>query len=70
MTVALVLLGACSPEPTADKPRRGSPTALSGTLRITGSSTMQPLMAEVAKSFQSLHPGVRIEPRGVLNSGR
>lgn len=34
---------------------------LSGQLIITGSSTMAPLVATMAKRFQSLHPGVRID---------
>lgn len=36
---------------------------LSGQLLLAGSSTMAPLMSEIAKRFQSLHPGVRIEVR-------
>lgn len=34
---------------------------LSGKLLLTGSSTMAPLMADLARRFESLHPGVRIE---------
>jgi len=36
-------------------------TQLSTRLLLTGSTTMAPLMAEVAKRFQALHPRVQIE---------
>lgn len=35
--------------------------APSATLRITGSSTMAPMVMEIARRFQRLHPGTRIE---------
>jgi len=41
-----------------------SPTGeggLSGRLTLTGSSTIAPLAAEMAKRFEQLHPGVRID---------
>lgn len=41
-----------------------SPTddsGLSGRLTLTGSSTIAPLAAEMAKRFEKLHPGVRID---------
>jgi len=34
---------------------------LQGKLILTGSSTIAPLAAEIAKRFESLHPGVRID---------
>lgn len=34
---------------------------LSGRLIITGSSTIAPLAGEIAKQFESLHPGVRVD---------
>lgn len=34
---------------------------LNGRLNITGSSTVAPLVAEIAKRFESLHPKVRID---------
>lgn len=37
---------------------------LSGTLVLSGSSTLQPAVAEMAKTFQARHPGARIEVRG------
>lgn len=33
----------------------------SGRLLLTGSSTMQPLVAEIGKRFQALYPGVRVD---------
>jgi phosphate transport system substrate-binding protein len=35
--------------------------ALKGKLTITGSSTVAPLVMEIGKSFESIHPGVRID---------
>lgn len=34
--------------------------ALSGSVSLTGSSTIAPLIAELAKTFEASHPGVRI----------
>ena len=42
---------------------------LSGQLQLAGSSTMAPLMTEIAKRFQTLHPEVRIAVR-MGGSGR
>lgn len=48
----------------------GNTTAQTGTrLLLSGSTTMAPLMTEVAKRFQALHPGVQIEVR-MGGSGR
>lgn len=47
----------------------GSAAAQTGRLLLTGSTTMAPLMVEVAKRFQSLHPGIQIEVR-MGGSGR
>lgn len=42
----------------------GNTSAQTGTrLLLSGSTTMAPLMTEVAKRFQALHPGVQIEVR-------
>ncbi len=35
--------------------------ALTGKLTLTGSSTVAPLVTEIAKRFETLHPGVRID---------
>jgi len=34
---------------------------LSGSLTVTGSSTIAPLMNEIARRFETLHPGIRID---------
>jgi phosphate transport system substrate-binding protein len=50
--------------------------ALSGKLTITGSSTVAPLVSEVAKRFEQLHEGVRIDvqtggsSRGITDASR
>lgn len=46
---AVLLLGACA---DAEPPRR---------LVLTGSSSVAPLAAEIAKRFETLHPGTRID---------
>lgn len=51
-----LLLTACSPRTEAP-----SPDALQGTLTITGSSTVAPVVSEIGKRFESLHPGVRVD---------
>lgn len=38
----------------------GSAEADKGKLRLTGSSTMAPLMQDLARRFQALHPGIKI----------
>lgn len=38
-----------------------STDAISGRLVLTGSSTIAPLVAEIGKRFESLHPGVRVD---------
>lgn len=43
------------------RPGRPAGDGLAGKLLITGSSTMAPMVAEIARRFQSLHPGVQIE---------
>jgi phosphate transport system substrate-binding protein len=59
--IGLLILAGCSRDSAGPSARAKPAAALSGKLLITGSSTMQPLMAEVAQRFQSLHPGVQIE---------
>src|SRR5690349_11009189 len=34
---------------------------LAGKLTLTGSSTVAPLAAEIAKRFEQIHPGVRVD---------
>jgi phosphate transport system substrate-binding protein len=56
MGAVLLLAGAAQFQ--ASPPAAAAPAAH---LRLAGSSTMAPLMAEVAKRFQRYHPGVRID---------
>jgi len=51
--------GDCDPQPPPKI--RGSADRLQGKLLITGSSTMAPLVAAIAKRFQTFHPKVEIE---------
>lgn len=45
---------------SADAPK-GPPGALEGKLILTGSSTVAPLMVEIARRFEERHPGVRVD---------
>jgi phosphate transport system substrate-binding protein len=54
--VAALAAAACGKPPA----QSGS-DALHGKLVITGSSTVAPLVAEIGKRFERLHPGVRID---------
>lgn len=56
LAAALLLAGAAQHQAIA--PAAAEPAAR---LRLSGSTTMAPLMAEVAKRFQRYHPGIRIE---------
>ncbi len=56
LSVAVIGLSGCgesSPEAGAD--------VLSGKLTLTGSSTVAPLVGEIGKRFEVMHPGVRID---------
>lgn len=57
--LALVLvLAACGRDEPAPDP---ATIPLAGTLRLSGSSTMTPLMQAIAARFSALHPGVRFD---------
>ena len=49
---------------------------LSGRITLTGSSTVAPLISEVAKRFEKLHPAVRVDvqtggsSRGIIDAMR
>jgi phosphate transport system substrate-binding protein len=60
--LAVLALASCTP----DLPPKQQAETLSGHLLITGSSTMQPLVAEIATRFRTQHPAVTIE---VLSGG-
>ena len=53
--------GGCSDENGKQKAGRTSPEKLQGKIRLTGSSTMAPLVEALGKRFQALHPEVAIE---------
>jgi len=70
VTLATVLSG-CGGEPAAP-----DSDALRGKLTLTGSSTVAPLAGEIAKRFESMHPGVRVDvqtggsSRGIADAKR
>lgn len=51
-------LGGCSATSTAEQ---GSGDAVAGKLSLSGSSTVAPLVTEIAKRYEQLHPQVRID---------
>lgn len=55
-----LLITGCSGAASGDS-GRGADGKLSGRLFLTGSSTVAPLATEIAKRFEELHPGVRID---------
>lgn len=60
----VVLLGCCigCAVPTGSgADGSGAAATASGTLQITGSSTIAPLISEIGKRFERRHPGVRVE---------
>lgn len=59
VAVSLLVVG-CSQKPEDGKYRNNG-ERLVGKLTLTGSSTVAPLAAEIAKRFEALHPGVRID---------
>lgn len=60
-TFAILVLTACSDQ-VSDKARLGlGNTNLSGTVKISGSTTMAPLVRALASDFRKLHPGVEFD---------
>ncbi len=63
--VAVLALAGCkseSPSPSSSTGAGSVPVAaVEGKLVITGSSTVAPLIAEMAKRFEAKHPGVRVD---------
>ena len=53
---AVLALVACASAPTT-----GAARPPAGKLILTGSSTIAPLASEIAKKFESAHPGVRVD---------
>ena len=56
----VVLLSGCTRN-AANVAHRDVDGQLTGSLTLTGSSTVAPLIAEIAKRFEALHPGVRVD---------
>jgi len=56
---ALIALAACS-KPGSKDAGHDSDAPLQGTLLLTGSSTMAPLISDIAKRFELAHPNVQI----------
>ncbi|MCG8653713.1 MAG: phosphate ABC transporter substrate-binding protein [Pirellulales bacterium] len=54
-----LLIGGCGGSNSSSQ--NGSESELSGRLTVTGSSTVAPLAAELAKRFEELHPNVRVD---------
>ncbi|MEW6622477.1 MAG: phosphate ABC transporter substrate-binding protein [Bacillota bacterium] len=66
---AMTLLTGCGQPGSKDAPQEPAKddqgkAALSGTVTIAGSTSVQPLSEELAAAFMSIHPGVRIEVSG------
>lgn len=56
--LALLAAAGCSEAPASSMPENDG---LAGRLVLTGSSTVAPLAAEIAKRFEAAHPGVRVD---------
>ena len=64
--VVLIASGLLSASGCSDREfakQRTGDDNLSGVVKISGSNTMAPLIAEMAREFQALHPGVRVDVR-------
>lgn len=77
MSIFVLLVGGCSEQTNLGaKQTAGGQNTLQGKLSITGSSTVAPLVAEIAKRFEDTHPNVRIDvqtggsSRGVADAQR
>ena len=70
--LAILLLVGCDRQPSD----AGADAGPQGKLTLTGSSTVAPLAGELAKRYESLHPGVRIDvqtggsSRGIADARR
>ncbi|MEI6236062.1 MAG: phosphate ABC transporter substrate-binding protein [Planctomycetota bacterium] len=63
LLVSVALITGCGDSSTPKAPATGasSKDVLAGKLVLTGSSTVAPLVTELGKRFEKLHPGVRID---------
>ncbi len=72
LLIYLLVLVACSGE----SPSSSESGALTGQLTLTGSSTVAPLIGEIAKRFEQTHPGTRVDvqtggsSRGIADARR
>jgi len=72
----LLLMVACSGEPQQSVDAGALSEKLTGQLVLTGSSTVAPLIGEIAKRFEQTHPGTRVDvqtggsSRGVADARR
>lgn len=60
VTFLLATLGGCSNDSPSVTSGEGN-GSLSGRLTLTGSSTIAPLITEIARRFEDRHPGLRID---------
>lgn len=60
LAAAFVIAG-CGDPSNAGMRTSEEPRGLAGKLELTGSSTVAPVMAEIARRFEELHPEVRID---------
>lgn len=61
LSIAVFLCASTAGAETGPVSGSNAPSALSGRLLLTGSSTMAPLMVDIGKRFQSRHRGVQVE---------
>lgn len=62
IALLLALIWSCASAQERSGPVAGKPSGkLAVRLLLTGSSTMAPLMSDVAKRFEALHPDIKIE---------
>ena len=59
--VSVLVLTGCKAETPASVPAAAVEAGAKDKLVITGSSTVAPLVAEMAKRFEAKHPGVRVD---------
>jgi phosphate transport system substrate-binding protein len=65
LVFALALTGCQSKDGTVQQPSRGSDEeSLSGSITVAGSTSVQPLIEELAEAFMDKYPDVRIDVQG------
>lgn len=62
LALSLAILAGCRPPAeSAGEAERSAANRLEGRLLLSGSSTVAPLVSEIAARFEAMHPGVRID---------